>query len=512
MRIDNELKGAVRSLDNGMKTLVYENYNKFISATETIRSMKSTIAKMEADMHTLSQSMRHIDQQTSTTNDTMAARRDKIDELSGVNRLLKGRQFLFDLPTRLRHDLEHERYADAVKYFLLTTDVLASYEHIPSFGAISLESKQIMAKLRARLWERVRSPGPDTTMGSLAEAMGLLIDMHEDYNELLALYVAHCRARLAATRSSDDVARAGLDVLSERVLQPMVAMGAGFVACFVDRTALTSTESAEGRKLLLDLLNEYLNAYFALAHARLATEANVSDVVDSVTCMSSALRSAVAKLPFRLDDKVSELVLAAIRGYVDRDLALVHADAMGALQTVAASAEPLKGCHDAVDSICSSVASFVENLRPLLDPKWEVERDTLALVRQIATKLAGLFVGLADRAMSFVDQPEGLAVAALLVMLEKRGVPMAKEGVAALAVLANAHPTSIDPQYRANELVGILHGAADALLQSFTHTRASRLARLVTRSLEAGNWLSPELGSARKPRMVVSVLADEIKR
>jgi hypothetical protein len=29
-----------------MKTLVYENYNKFISATETIRSMKSNVSKM----------------------------------------------------------------------------------------------------------------------------------------------------------------------------------------------------------------------------------------------------------------------------------------------------------------------------------------------------------------------------------------------------------------------------------------------------------------------------------
>ena len=52
---------AVRTLDNNLKTLVYENYNKFISATETIKSMKSNVEKMESDMAKLSANMRSID-------------------------------------------------------------------------------------------------------------------------------------------------------------------------------------------------------------------------------------------------------------------------------------------------------------------------------------------------------------------------------------------------------------------------------------------------------------------
>ena len=37
---DNELVHDVKSLDSDMQMLVYENYNKFIKATDTIRSMK----------------------------------------------------------------------------------------------------------------------------------------------------------------------------------------------------------------------------------------------------------------------------------------------------------------------------------------------------------------------------------------------------------------------------------------------------------------------------------------
>ena len=39
----------------GPQMLVYENYNKFISATDTIRSMKSNVDGMDATMQELRQ-------------------------------------------------------------------------------------------------------------------------------------------------------------------------------------------------------------------------------------------------------------------------------------------------------------------------------------------------------------------------------------------------------------------------------------------------------------------------
>ena len=40
----------VRCLDSDMQLLVYENYNKFLSATETIRSMKANVEGMDSGM------------------------------------------------------------------------------------------------------------------------------------------------------------------------------------------------------------------------------------------------------------------------------------------------------------------------------------------------------------------------------------------------------------------------------------------------------------------------------
>jgi hypothetical protein len=47
----------IKNLDSDMQQLVYENYNKFIAATDTIRSMKTNVDGMESDMEKLKANM-----------------------------------------------------------------------------------------------------------------------------------------------------------------------------------------------------------------------------------------------------------------------------------------------------------------------------------------------------------------------------------------------------------------------------------------------------------------------
>lgn len=48
-----EMSSEIKALDSDMQMLVYENYNKFISATDTIRSMKCSVEEMDSKMLTL---------------------------------------------------------------------------------------------------------------------------------------------------------------------------------------------------------------------------------------------------------------------------------------------------------------------------------------------------------------------------------------------------------------------------------------------------------------------------
>ena len=47
----NAMVSEIKSLDSDMQMLVYENYNKFISATDTIRKMKHRVEVRDAARH-----------------------------------------------------------------------------------------------------------------------------------------------------------------------------------------------------------------------------------------------------------------------------------------------------------------------------------------------------------------------------------------------------------------------------------------------------------------------------
>lgn len=86
---EKKLGSQIKSLDSEMQTLVYENYNKFISATDTIRKMKSQVDGMEEEMSRLVENMTSISSLSGVITETLAERRERIRKLSDSHSLLK---------------------------------------------------------------------------------------------------------------------------------------------------------------------------------------------------------------------------------------------------------------------------------------------------------------------------------------------------------------------------------------------------------------------------------------
>jgi len=61
-----------------MQMLVYENYNKFISATETIRRMKDNVEAMEDDMRSVSDKMSVIAATSSQLDESLSSKRNRV--------------------------------------------------------------------------------------------------------------------------------------------------------------------------------------------------------------------------------------------------------------------------------------------------------------------------------------------------------------------------------------------------------------------------------------------------
>jgi hypothetical protein len=64
----NLLGSETKTLDTSMQNLVYENYNKFISATDTIRQMKESVGSMDTRMQTLVRSMEEMTESSAVIN------------------------------------------------------------------------------------------------------------------------------------------------------------------------------------------------------------------------------------------------------------------------------------------------------------------------------------------------------------------------------------------------------------------------------------------------------------
>ncbi|NXD28165.1 VPS51 protein, partial [Spelaeornis formosus] len=92
----------IRALDSDMQTLLYENYNKFISATDTIRKMKVDFRHMEAEMDDLAANMAAISASSARVSAALQDRHRRGAQLAGVQALLRKLQALVEVPGRLR--------------------------------------------------------------------------------------------------------------------------------------------------------------------------------------------------------------------------------------------------------------------------------------------------------------------------------------------------------------------------------------------------------------------------
>ncbi|OCT84019.1 vacuolar protein sorting-associated protein 51 homolog [Xenopus laevis] len=275
MDVEADMVRQIRSLDSEMQTLVYENYNKFISATDTIRKMKNDFKKMEDEMDGLATNMAVITEFSARISSTLQERHQQITKLSGVHTLLRKLQFLFELPARLKKCIELGAYAQAVSYHSKARSVLQQYQHMPSFHGIQTDCQAIMAGLADTLRQRFRDPA--SSPQELSECVDMLLNLEEPAHLLCDEFLTHGRGRLASHLS--DLQESG-DILE------FVDRGCGgFIsdACLLAASyqSLFSKESGSTAQMaeakLTVFLEELSTGYFELVEKRLRQEKSLGD-------------------------------------------------------------------------------------------------------------------------------------------------------------------------------------------------------------------------------------------
>lgn len=194
--MDKEVEIVTQSqfLQSEMQTLVYENYNKFISATDTVRKMRSDFKIMQEEMNKLSENMNNIASFSSQISDSLKDSGNNVSRLCATRQLLDKLQFLFLLPSQLNTAIEEGRYTDAVHDYTHAQRVLQKYGNQPSFQSIQIECAEIINGLKTMLKERLQSP--QTSAPLLAESVALLRQLQETDDSLEEIFLVCAESRL----------------------------------------------------------------------------------------------------------------------------------------------------------------------------------------------------------------------------------------------------------------------------------------------------------------------------
>lgn len=184
----NDLDAEVKDLDGDMQMLVYENYSKFIRATDVIKQMKFTIEGLEPDLKCLDGNISRITKYQEKVEDGVSSRASQIEGFLKQQRVCRKLQVLFSLPSTLQRCLDRKAYGKAVEAYCCCAGFLRQYRDTPTFNKVLEEVELQMGRIRVALEERLRSP--ELSVEEAVNSSVTLLDLGEEQVKVAREYLA----------------------------------------------------------------------------------------------------------------------------------------------------------------------------------------------------------------------------------------------------------------------------------------------------------------------------------
>jgi len=281
MAQETQIVRQIHSLDSDMQTLVYENYNKFISATDTIKQMRVDFRDMEGEMDQLAEKMKALTERSATVNQALKGQRAQVADLSSTHALLKKLQFLFELPTKLNTCIDEENWPLGVKFYVKAERVLLQYQHMPSFRGIKNDCDAIMEQLKLKLKHRL-DDHENSSPQTMADSVHLLLQLKEPVQELCDSYLSTSKIKLqeslnSLSRQVEVAAASEMDILEfvDQACNGFVSDLCLIIGHFND------TFHVEEQVIVADKLNafviELMHEFMDILKTRMLLEKNLSE-------------------------------------------------------------------------------------------------------------------------------------------------------------------------------------------------------------------------------------------
>lgn len=320
------MSSDIKSLDADMQRLVYENYNRFITATDTIRDLKVKIDAASPTMTNLEQTSEEIERCRNAVRSKLQQRQQQVSDLNDVQALLLKLESVFELPQRLRVAIDAGAFVVAVDSVIAARPVLNRAGYKGTLRRVAAEVEVLVKEIDATLKAKVvaHSPAAVECIGLIRRLGGPVADLQDEFVKCMKAAVTKGltsaqQALSAALGSNAEAESDGRD--PEAVYHILHELQQTFFPELISNSRLfAELFDAAGRPSLIRVCRDLLASYQAL----------VKQVLESLAT-SSATSSAAQAVSHGPDGSCSpsegdwgvQRVVAAL-GLVTGDLLHLH--------------------------------------------------------------------------------------------------------------------------------------------------------------------------------------------
>ncbi|XP_074586193.1 vacuolar protein sorting-associated protein 51 homolog [Curcuma longa] len=530
-----EMAAEIKNLDTDLQMLVYENYNKFINATETIKRMKNNIVGMETNMEQLLAKITSVQSKSDLVNTSLFEKREHIEKLHRTRNLLRKVQFIYDLPTRLAKCIKVEAYADAVRYFIGAKPIFEAYGDSSfqdckraSEEAIDLVIKNLQAKIYL----------DSEPIEARAEAVVLLKQLNFPVDNLKTKLLEKLEDYLS--KFQDEFKETGVSACdateSSNIGQLPDTVSVGEISKIIRAYLIIFPDS---EKRLIELVQKLFNRRYGSIQQRIKERMTPADLLnmmraiwEDVNVMDEIL--AEAALPaFSL-----EAARSIVQQYISTSFSYLLyeiTDALGKGQQT--QKEVVEECpyqntlESSKKTIIQGSLDLLLDFRQLLDDNLELlAKLTDLIVDWVQEGFQGFFLKLDEQFLvlcgrGYIANPDScqvdavqmekvqaglvLVLAQLSVFIEQSAIPTITEEIAASFSGGGTRTYEHGPPFVPGEICRIFHSAGERLLLLYINMRTQKISVLLKKRFITPNWIKHK--EPREVHMFVDLLLQELE-
>ncbi|CAN6693664.1 unnamed protein product [Malus baccata var. baccata] len=531
-----QMAAEIKNLDTDLQMLVYENYNKFISATDTIKQMKSNIVGMEANMEQLLEKIMSVQSRSDGVNTSLSEKREHIEKLHRTRNLLRKVQFIYDLPARLGKCIKSEAYADAVKFYTGAIPIFKAYGD-SSFQDCKRASEEAVTIIIKNLQGKLFSDSE--SIQARAEAAVLLKQLDFPVDSLKVKLLEKLEQSVAGLQLKiEDIGNASLDSNDPSTDTVPATAHETSVREFVEAVRAYRVIFPDSDTQLTKLAQDLVAGHFKTTEQYIKTEIWSADLLGvlriiwrDVLLMDDVLNEAA------LSDYSLEAARVTVKLYVSNKFShLLNniSDALTKAHTRQKDREEYSlqvALEGGKKAVLQGSMDVLLDFRQLLDDNLELLVKLKDLIvdwvqegfQDFFRALEGHFLLLSGKNSS-ASQDQGLTegiqddkvlaglvlvLAQVSVFIEQNAIPRITEEIAASFSGGGVRGYEYGPTFIPGEICRIFRSAGEKFLHIYINMRTQRISVLLKKRFTTPNWVQHK--EPREVHMFVDLFLQELE-